>query len=108
VSDPRTPFESATFATFAGNIRHTTEELEALPVLHQGQADDCHVDDTHDGVRYRVWLNRTGYDPEYGYPYEKTVTVEVYYPDEKGSWVWHDWELYDGDDPDERTEPKED
>jgi hypothetical protein len=57
-------------------------ELEALPVLHQGQADDCHIDE--DGVRY--WLSRC--TVEDGEPCDDKVTIEVYRKDVRnGSWV---------------------
>jgi hypothetical protein len=54
--------------------RYTTDELEALPVLHQGQADDCHIE-IRDGARsLRVWLSRTGVAD--GEPFDNTVTHE--------------------------------
>ncbi len=58
------------------NERYTTEELEALPVLIQGQADD----------------SRTGIAD--GEPYENTVTHEELF---HGRWI--EAEVYDGDDP---------
>ena len=45
--------------------RYTRAELEALPVLSVGQADDLHIDDR--ASRLRVWLRRDS-------PY--TVTIE--------------------------------
>ena len=70
------------------NERYTTEELEALPVLIQGQADDCHIDTG----TLRVWLSRTGVAD--GEPYENTVTHEELF---HGRWI--EAEVYDGDDP---------
>ncbi len=37
--------------------RYSRAELEALPVLAIGQADDLHIDDWPN--RLRVWLSRT-------------------------------------------------
>ena len=37
--------------------RYTRAELEALPVLAIGQAEDLHIDDWPN--RLRVWLSRT-------------------------------------------------
>ncbi len=37
--------------------RYTLAELEALPVLVIGQADDLHIEDRSQGMR--VWLSRT-------------------------------------------------
>jgi hypothetical protein len=65
-----------------------TEELEALPVITEGQADDLHID-TGD---FRAWLSRTGVMD--GEPYENTVTIETL--------TFGRWEtlgVYDGDDP---------
>jgi hypothetical protein len=56
-------------------LEYTAEELEELPVLSQGQADDLHVE-TPDG--WRVWLCRCGVDD--GMLYEDMVTVEGYDP----------------------------
>lgn len=56
------------------------ETLAALPVLHQGQADDCHVED-QSGYR-RIWLSRTGVAD--GEPFENTVSIEGR---RDGSWV---------------------
>ncbi len=50
--------------------RYTRAELEALPVLSVGQADDLHIEDRK---RYmRVWLGRT---PPY------IVKIEVWTPE---------------------------
>lgn len=53
-------------------------ELDALPTLHQGQADDCKIEtDTE-----RVWLSRcTTGDGE---PWDNKVTVERLVA---GSWI---------------------
>jgi hypothetical protein len=58
------------------------DELEALPVLHQGQADDCHIDTGTE----RVWLSRCG--TEDGMPWNNMVTVERYIG---GSWIEVEW-----------------
>jgi len=74
----------------------STRELEELPVIAQGQADDLHVENfdgpTFKGVR--VWLSRTGVAD--GEPYENTVTIEV---QDYGSNQWQQLYVYDGDDP---------
>lgn len=58
------------------------EELEALPVLHQGQADDCLIESDTE----RVWLSRcTAADGE---PWDNKVTVERYIG---GSWIEVEW-----------------
>lgn len=49
---------------------YTLDELEAMPTLSQGQADDLKVED--DGVR--IWLSRTGVED--GKPYNHAVTAE--------------------------------
>jgi hypothetical protein len=48
-------------------------ELDDLPRLAQGQADDLKVDT---GTGTRVWLSRCGVAD--GEPFENTVTVEQY------------------------------
>lgn len=48
------------------------EELEAMPTLIQGQADDCKIDDGGE----RVWLSRC--TVEDGEPWDNKVTVEQY------------------------------
>ena len=69
--------------------RYTTAELEALPVLCQGQADDLRIE--WGGVRY--WLSRTGVAD--GEPYDNTVTIETY---NATTGRWTTWDIYDGDD----------
>lgn len=69
----------------------TTEELEAMPVIEHGHADDLHVVDG----RVQVWLSRTGRAD--GEPYDNTVTIEVL--DDKGRWV--NAVIYNGDNTDE-------
>lgn len=49
----------------------TAAELEDLPRLAQGQADDLKVDD---GDGWRVWLCRCGVED--GMPFDNQVTVE--------------------------------
>jgi hypothetical protein len=46
------------------------EELEAMPTLYQGQADDCKIDTGTE----RVWLSRC--TTEDGEPYDNRVTIE--------------------------------
>lgn len=53
-----------------GHHLWTLDELEALPTLCVGQADDLKYDD---GI-YRVWLCRCGVDD--GMPFDHQVTVE--------------------------------
>jgi hypothetical protein len=53
-------------------------ELEAMPTLSQGQADDLKID-TGD---QRVWLSRM--TAEDGEPYDNRVTIERFVD---GSWV---------------------
>jgi hypothetical protein len=53
-------------------------DLEALPVLTQGQADDLKID----GDRFRVWLSRCS--EEDGEPWNNRVSVEMYVG---GSWI---------------------
>lgn len=75
------------------------ETLAAEPVLHQGQADDCHVED-QSGYR-RIWLSRTGEAD--GEPFENTVTIEGR---RDGSWV--NVARYDGGElPDEDEDEDE-
>ena len=45
-------------------------DLEAMPTLIQGQADDCKIDT---GTK-RVWLSRCGVED--GEPYDNRVTIE--------------------------------
>jgi hypothetical protein len=71
----------------------TTEILEELPVLIEGQADNCHID-TGD---FRVWLSRTGIED--GEPYDNTVTIEEHVKSPAWGWQWVEFEVYDGDDP---------
>ena len=37
-------------------MKHTREEIEGLPTLTEGQADDLKIDGDEDGLR--VWLSR--------------------------------------------------
>lgn len=60
----------------------TLAELEEMPVLHQGQADDCHVDTGKE----RVWLCRC--DTADGAPWDNMVTVENLVD---GRWVEVGW-----------------
>jgi hypothetical protein len=56
------------------------EELNSEEVLHEGQADNCHVQDS--GGKRRLWLSRTGVAD--GEPFENTVSIEVLI---EGKWV---------------------
>jgi hypothetical protein len=63
----------------ADHFSHTFAELDAMPTLGQGQADDLKIREPD----VRVWLGRGGTDA--GQPYEHTVYVER--PTEDGrSW----------------------
>lgn len=73
--------------------RYSTGELEGLPVLSQGQADDCHIDTGE----VRVWLSRTGVED--GEPFDNTVTVERL---QDGAWV--EVAKYDGDSEQDASE----
>jgi hypothetical protein len=68
--------------------RYETDDLEALPVLTQGQADDLHVEEN--GTRY--WLSRTGRAD--GEPFDNTVTVEEF---DAAAGAWKAVLIYDGD-----------
>ena len=59
--------------------RYTFQELEALPTLAIGQADDLKIDTG----KYRVWLSRC--DTTDGEPYDNKVTIERY-NEEDGRW----------------------
>jgi hypothetical protein len=61
-----------------GSKRYTASELEAMPTLAVGQADDLKVDTGS----VRVWLSRCGIAD--GMKYNNQVTVEVL--DVVGSW----------------------
>ena len=69
-------------------LDYTTEQLEELPTLCEGQADDLKVDDGD--VRY--WLSRCGLVD--GEPWQNTVTIEA-----RSNGCWSDAVRYDGDDP---------
>lgn len=57
-------------------------ELEALPTLCVGQADDLKIESD----RERVWLSRT--TVEDGEPWDNKVTVERYIG---GAWIEVEW-----------------
>ena len=57
---------------------HTAAELEDLPTLAQGQADDLKIEDGD----YRVWLSRCTIED--GEPFNDAITVEVCI---NGSWI---------------------
>lgn len=58
--------------------RYSLSELEALPTLSVGQADDLKVDTG----RTRVWLSRC--TVEDGEPYDNKVTIEAL---RAGRWI---------------------
>ena len=58
-------------------------ELEAMPTITQGQADDLKVDEG-DGIR--IWLARVGVED--GMPCDNMVTIEEL---QSGSWVEVGW-----------------
>lgn len=59
-------------------MRYSLSELESLPTLSTGQADDLKVDTG----KARVWLSRCGVED--GEPYANKVTVEKL---RDGRWV---------------------
>jgi len=62
---------------------YTLAELEAMPTITQGQADDLKVDEG-DGIR--IWLSRCGVED--GEPCNNKVTIEEL---QGGSWVEVGW-----------------
>lgn len=69
--------------------RYTASELEDLPVLCTGQADDLHVEGEDAEGPYRIWLSRCGVED--GEPYDNKITVERY-----DGRRWYDHETYPG------------
>lgn len=63
----------------------TLKELEAMPTLSVGQADDLKIE-TADT---RVWLSRM--TVEDGQPYDNQVTVEKYRKLTKNKTMYQDW-----------------
>ena len=61
---------------------YTLAELEALPTLSEGQADDLKVD----SGTIRIWLSRCGVED--GEPCDNKVTIEEY---RDGRWVEVGW-----------------
>jgi len=66
-----------------------TNQLEALPVLSQGQAHDLHIDT---GI-YRVWLSRCSIED--GEPFRNTAYIEI----KNANHLWQDLGYYDADSP---------
>lgn len=67
---------------------YTLAELEALPTLCQGQADDLKIE----GGGVRIWLSRCGIED--GEPCENKVTIEesrIRYPGGNIDWVEVGW-----------------
>lgn len=60
-------------------LTFSLQELEAMPTLCVGQADNLRVD--HGAIR--IWLSRCGVAD--GEPYENKVTVEMY-STRRGAW----------------------
>lgn len=58
------------------------DELEAMPTLTQGQADDLKIDNGAE----RVWLSRCGVED--GEPWDNKVTIERLVD---GRWVEVEW-----------------
>ena len=74
-------------------FQYTTDVLEALPTLCEGQADDLKVETTlGDGTPARVWLSRC--DTLDGEPWDNTVTLETCVDGR-----WANALRWDGDDP---------
>jgi hypothetical protein len=61
---------------------YSLEELEAIPTLSQGQADDLKID----SGTVRIWLSRCGVED--GEPCDNKVTIEEYVD---GRWVEVGW-----------------
>lgn len=64
---------------------YTAAELEDLPTLSVGQADDLKKEDVIDGVSYRWWLCRCGTAD--GMPYDDQVTIEHWGPHTDFRWT---------------------
>jgi hypothetical protein len=63
------------------------DELEAMPTLSEGQADDQKYEGEDDEGRFRVWLSRcTAADGE---PFDNKVTIERY-----DGRRWYDAEIF--------------
>jgi len=72
---------------------YTTDVLESMPILAQGQAEDLRTEvELHDGSIGRIWMSRVGVDG--GEPWEHTVTLEV-----RRNGRWHNVIRWDGDNP---------
>lgn len=77
---PQVDYEEGWTKAIPWDLTHyNAEELEDLPTLAQGQADDLKFDDGE----WRVWLCRC--DTYDGMPYNDMITVEGYDPAD-GKW----------------------
>jgi hypothetical protein len=69
---------------------HTVEELESMPTITQGQADDLKIEREMRSPNYagpeRVWLSRCTVGD--GEPWDNKVTIEHYID---GSWIEVEW-----------------
>jgi hypothetical protein len=67
---------------YGGIYELSLDELEALPVISQGQADDLLIESDTE----RVWLSRCGMED--GEPWNNKVTVERLIA---GRWIEVEW-----------------
>jgi len=61
-----------------GERKYTSDYLESLPTLCQGQADDLKIEEPG----FRVWISRCGVED--GEPYDNKITIEEYID---GNWI---------------------
>jgi len=66
--------------------KYSLEELESLPTLTVGQADDLKISTEH----IRVWLSRCTIDD--GEPYDNKVTVEMF---NSANGTWQTLNIYE-------------
>jgi hypothetical protein len=75
-----------------------TCQLEALPVLCQGQVCDLHIETGIAPGDYRIWLSRCSIED--GEPFRNTAYIEVKTDDHR----WIDLAFYDADNPPEEID----